>query len=320
MYATASLAERMSGSETISRSGVPARFRSMPLAFARPSCSDFPASSSRCARVTPIVFTVPSSSRMVIAPLPTTGLLVLADLIALRQIGIEIILAREYRARRDLRIDGEPELDRHAQRLAVEHGQHPRIGQIDQIRLRVGRSAVRRGRAREYLRARRELRVNLETDDDFPVAHHSYPRGRASVPVGGELELMRRAEQLRLREVRSDELQSHRQPVDEAARRRHAGQSREIRADGVDVVQIHGDRIVDLGADGEGRSRCRRPREQIHFLECGAKIVGDQAAHALRLQIIRIEIAGRQHVGAGHDAALDLGAEPLARASARRDR
>ena len=29
-YATASAAERMSGSETISSSGVPARFRSMP--------------------------------------------------------------------------------------------------------------------------------------------------------------------------------------------------------------------------------------------------------------------------------------------------
>ena len=33
MYATASLAERMSGSETISSSGVPARFKSMPLAL-----------------------------------------------------------------------------------------------------------------------------------------------------------------------------------------------------------------------------------------------------------------------------------------------
>jgi hypothetical protein len=137
-------------------------------------------------------------------------------------------------------------------------------------------------------------------------------RAACGVPVGRELELMRRAEQPRLREVRPDELQSQGQPVDETARRRHAGQSREVRADGVDVVQIHGDRVVDLGADGEGRSRRRGPGEQIHLLECGAKIVRDQAAHALCLQIVRIEIAGRQHVGAGHDAALDLGAEPLA--------
>ena len=41
----------MSGSETISSSGVPARFRSMPDWPSKPSCSDLPASSSRWARV-----------------------------------------------------------------------------------------------------------------------------------------------------------------------------------------------------------------------------------------------------------------------------
>ncbi len=105
-------------------------------------------------------------------------MLVLADLIALRQVGIEIILAREDRPRCDLRIDGEAEFDRHAQRLAIEHRERPRIGEIHQIRLRVGRRTVCRGRAREYLRARRQLRMDFETDDDFPVTHYSYPRGR----------------------------------------------------------------------------------------------------------------------------------------------
>ncbi len=73
MYATASLAERISGSETISSSGVPARFKSMPVAWARPSCSDLPASSSRCARVTPMLLTVPSSSMTASLPCLTTG-------------------------------------------------------------------------------------------------------------------------------------------------------------------------------------------------------------------------------------------------------
>ena len=73
MYATASLAERISGSETISTSGVPARFRSMPVTPGSTSCSDLPASSSRCARVMPTRFTVPSSSTMSIAPLATIG-------------------------------------------------------------------------------------------------------------------------------------------------------------------------------------------------------------------------------------------------------
>src|ERR1700733_5590582 len=99
MYATASLAERISGSETISRSGVPARFRSMPLAFARPSWSDFPASSSRRARHADSFHgaVVEQDGDRALAD---HGLLVLADLIALRQVGIEVILACEYRARR----------------------------------------------------------------------------------------------------------------------------------------------------------------------------------------------------------------------------
>ena len=54
-------------------SGVPARFRSMPDCFGSPSCSDLPASSSRCARVMPMRFFVPSSSTMSMWPLATTG-------------------------------------------------------------------------------------------------------------------------------------------------------------------------------------------------------------------------------------------------------
>ena len=135
MYATASLAERMSGSETISRSGVPARFRSMPLAFARPSCSDLPASSSRCARVTPTVLTSTVIEHDGERPFADDRLLVLADLIALRQIGIEIVLAREDRAARNRCADGESELDRHSHGFRVQHRQHPGVGEIDQTGL-----------------------------------------------------------------------------------------------------------------------------------------------------------------------------------------
>ena len=49
-------APRMSGSVTISSSGVPARLRSMPVMPWKSSCSDLPASSSRCARVRRTVF------------------------------------------------------------------------------------------------------------------------------------------------------------------------------------------------------------------------------------------------------------------------
>ena len=68
-------------------------------------------------------------------------LLVLADLVALRQVRIEVVLAREDRARARSRAPiAEPELDRHAHRLGVQHRQHARVGQIDQARLRVRRA------------------------------------------------------------------------------------------------------------------------------------------------------------------------------------
>jgi len=65
-------------------------------------------------------------------------MLVLADLVAFRQIGVEIILARENRPGRDGRPDREPELDGHGERRLVEHRQHPGVGEIDQVGLRVG--------------------------------------------------------------------------------------------------------------------------------------------------------------------------------------
>jgi hypothetical protein len=67
------LAERIAGSDTISISGVPARFRSTPVRPASPSCSDLPASSSRCARVISMRLTLPSSSMMSTAPPLTIG-------------------------------------------------------------------------------------------------------------------------------------------------------------------------------------------------------------------------------------------------------
>ena len=43
-----------------------------------------------------------------------------------------------------------------------------------------------------------------------------------------------------------------------------------------------------------------------------AKSAADQLPHLLRLEVVGVVVAGRQHVGAGHDAALHLGAEALA--------
>ena len=100
------------------------------------------------------------------------GLLVLADLVALRQVRVEVVLAREDRSPRDRRADRKPELDGHAHGLAIQHGKHARIAEVHQVGLRVRRAAIGRRRAREDLRARRELRVDLEADDCFPLDGH----------------------------------------------------------------------------------------------------------------------------------------------------
>ena len=93
----------------------------------------------------------------------------LADLVALGQIGIEIMLAREHRSRRDIGIDGQAEQGRHANHLFVDHRQHARHGHIDRIGLGVRLGPVGRRRGRENLALCRELDMHFQPDHGFPV-------------------------------------------------------------------------------------------------------------------------------------------------------
>ncbi len=97
-------------------------------------------------------------------------LLVLADLIALRQVGIEIILAVEHRFQIDRRLQPEPRADRLLDAFFVDHRQHARHGGIDQRDVAVGRAAEFGRGAGEQLRLGGDLRVHLHADDHFPVA------------------------------------------------------------------------------------------------------------------------------------------------------
>ena len=77
----------------------------------------------------------------------------LADLIALRQVGVEIILAVEAAPAVDHRVERHAGAHRLADALAVGHRQHARHGRVDQRDLRVGLGAERRRRAGEQLDA-----------------------------------------------------------------------------------------------------------------------------------------------------------------------
>ena len=96
--ACASSAERMSGFDTISISATPERLRSTKLMVGCWSCSDLPASCSRCRRSMPTVIVSPARARRRDLALADDRLLVLADLVALRQVGIEVVLPVEDRA------------------------------------------------------------------------------------------------------------------------------------------------------------------------------------------------------------------------------
>src|SRR4051794_17175055 len=71
----------------------------------------------------------------------------------------------------------------------------------------------------------------------------------ARMPIGLSLIHVSNVQELRLVKRCADQLQPNGQASDKAARNRQRRHAREIRADGVDIVQVHRDRIVDLGAE-----------------------------------------------------------------------
>ena len=125
-------------------------------------------------------------------------LVVLRDLVALRQVRIEVVLAREPRPRADPRPRRQPEPHRElggarvVDRQRAGQPEHRRIGE------RVGLGPERDRRRRERLARGRELDVDLEADHRLPVGHCTEsppPRGRcpgalaslAPAPRGGRL-------------------------------------------------------------------------------------------------------------------------------------
>ncbi len=94
---------------------------------------------------------------------------VLADLVALRQVGIHVVLAIELRVTRNLTPERDRGLEAGLDRRLVDHGQHPRKAQADLADVGVRRVAEPAdGAAAEHLAARGRLHVHLHADDDLP--------------------------------------------------------------------------------------------------------------------------------------------------------
>jgi hypothetical protein len=94
-------------------------------------------------------------------------LIVLRDLIALRQVGIEVVLPREDR----VLVDAAAERQRRARAQfdgpAVQHRQRARQAEAHRAHVRIRRRAEAGRTAAEDLRVGEELCVDLEPDDRF---------------------------------------------------------------------------------------------------------------------------------------------------------
>ena len=92
------------------------------------------------------------------------------DLIALRQIGIEVVLAVEDALQVDLRLEAEAGAHRLRDAFRVDHRQHAGHRRVDQRDVAVGLGAECRRSAGEQLGVRGDLGMHLQADDDFPLA------------------------------------------------------------------------------------------------------------------------------------------------------
>ncbi|MPM82466.1 hypothetical protein SDC9_129527 [bioreactor metagenome] len=95
------------------------------------------------------------------------GDLELGDLVALGQVGVEVVLAREDGTRRNRRAQRQAELDGAFHGLFVHHRQRAGQGQVHGAGLGVGLGAEGGAGTAEDLAVGRQLGVGLEADDDF---------------------------------------------------------------------------------------------------------------------------------------------------------
>ena len=178
----------MSGSVTISMSGVPPRLKST-MEYSEPAMRPGVAAGvDELGGVLLHVHAVDAAAELLaVHPVlePARGgerLVVLADLVRLGEVGIEVVLAVEDVARphravqrqRDARgvLDGAP----------VDHGQRAGMRQAHRARVDVGLVALGDRAAAEHLGLRVELDVHLEADDGLPAVTSALMTAR---PPGG---------------------------------------------------------------------------------------------------------------------------------------
>ena len=150
-------------------------------------------------------------------PSKQSGHVVLADLVALREVGIEVVLPVPLRARGDRAAEREPAADAEAQRLAVEHRQRAREPETDRAHVRVGLRAVDRRAGAEALR----LRALSWRWTSMPTIRRP-PEGERVAPTPADGRSGRRARSWRLRGERRRDVAAVSRRLDRRRDTQHA--------------------------------------------------------------------------------------------------
>ena len=88
-----------------------------------------------------------------------------------------------------------------------------------------------------------------------------------------------------------------------------AGMAGEVRGHGVHVGQVHRERIRRFSPSSNAGVGDVARDQHVELLVHAVEVAADERAHLLRLEVVGVVVAGRQRVGAEHDAPLHLGAE-----------
>ena len=164
-------------------------------------------------------------------PARAERLVVLADLVRLRQVGIEVVLAVEHGALGDLAVEREPELDRLLDRAPVRHRQRAREGEADRADVRVRRIAVASCGSGRTSSSSSSAARGSRARSPAPRSSRSSQPLRDDVEAERALERVPDAEERVLGELRADQLQADRQTLREAARDAEPRQARHARRD-----------------------------------------------------------------------------------------
>ena len=190
-------------------------------------------------------------------PAAAQRLVVLADLVALGQVGIEVVLAVEDRARRELAAEREADHQpRSGSAPRVDDRQRPGQAEADRAGVRVRRLAEGQLAAAEHLRARASWTWISSPMTGSNVGHRALPRHARRSRSPARARAPRRAVAV-LAERRARELEADGSPSLRPAGDRDRRDPGQRHRHGAEVVEVHRERVVGLRAELEGDRRAR---------------------------------------------------------------